>query len=75
MIFLAATGIYALVGVVTALAFVTNGVTKMLPRPVLVTFEARILLLPAAAALWPYVSFRWRHCGRRRLFIPSSCPE
>jgi hypothetical protein len=66
MIVLAATGIYALVGVVTALAFVTNGVTKVLPRPVSVTFGARILLLPAAAALWPYVLFRWRHCGRTR---------
>jgi hypothetical protein len=64
MIFLAAIGIYALVGVVTALAFVTFGVTKVLPHPVPVTVGARILLLPAAAALWPYVLFRWRHRAR-----------
>jgi hypothetical protein len=64
MIFLAAIGIYALVGVVTALAFVTIGVTKVLPRPVPVAIGARILLLPAAAALWPYLLFRWRYRGR-----------
>lgn len=64
MIFLAAIGIYALVGVVTALAFVTIGVTKVLPRPVPVAIGARILLLPAAAALWPYLLFRWRCRGR-----------
>jgi hypothetical protein len=64
MIFIAAIGIYALVGVVTALAFVTIGVTKVLPRPVPVAIGARILLLPAAAALWPYVLFRWRYRGR-----------
>ena len=64
MIFIAAIGIYALVGVVTALAFVTIGVTKVLPRPVPVAIGARILLLPAAAALWPYLLFRWRYRGR-----------
>lgn len=64
MIFLAAIGIYALVGVVTGLTFVTIGVTKVLPHPVPVTIGARILLLPAAVALWPYVLFRWRHRGR-----------
>jgi hypothetical protein len=64
MIFLAAIGIYALVGVVTALAFVTIGVTKVLPHPGPVAIGARILLLPAAAALWPYLLFRWRYRGR-----------
>jgi hypothetical protein len=64
MIFLAAVGIYALVGVVTALAFVTIGITKVLPRPVPVAIGARILLLPAAAALWPYLLFRWCYGGR-----------
>jgi hypothetical protein len=64
MNFLSAIGILALIGGVTALAFVTFGVTKVLPHPVPVTVGARILLLPAAAALWPYVLFRWRHRGR-----------
>jgi hypothetical protein len=64
MILRAAIGIYALVGVVTALAFVTTGVSKVLPRPVPVAIGARILLLPAAAAPWPYLLFRWRYRGR-----------
>jgi hypothetical protein len=64
VIFLATIGIYALVGVVTSLAFVTIGVTEVLPRLVPVTIGARILLLRAAAALWPYLQFRWRYRGR-----------
>ena len=44
MLFLAAMGLYALAGLLTAL----------------VTMGARILLIPAAAALWPYVLYRWR---------------
>jgi hypothetical protein len=33
MLFLAAIGVYALAGLVTALAFVTTGVTQALPHP------------------------------------------
>ena len=58
MIFLAAIGINALVGVVSALAFVTIGVIKVLPRLVPVTIGARISLSPAAASLLPYLLFR-----------------
>jgi hypothetical protein len=50
---------YAAAGLVTALAFVTFGVTRVLPQPAPVSFPARILLIPAAAALWPYVLRRW----------------
>ena len=50
---------YAAAGLVTALAFVTFGVTRVLPHPAPVTVPARILLIPAAAALWPYVLARW----------------
>lgn len=49
--------LYVLVGVVTALAFVTFGVTQVLPYSM--TLGARILVLPGAAALWPYVLVRW----------------
>jgi hypothetical protein len=50
---------YAAAGLVTSLAFVTFGVVRVLPQPAPVTVPARILLIPAAAALWPYVLVRW----------------
>jgi hypothetical protein len=63
MLFLGAIGLYALAGLITALAFVTTGVTRVLPHPAPVTVGARILMIPAAAALWPYVLYRWRSAG------------
>jgi hypothetical protein len=65
MLFLSAIGLYALAGLLTALAFVTVGVTRV-PHPAPVTIGARILLVPAAAALWPYVLYRWRGAGHAR---------
>ena len=50
---------YALAGVVTALLFVAFGVVRVLPQPATVSISARILLIPGAAALWPYVIVRW----------------
>ena len=60
MIVLYGLALYALIGVVTGLAFVTFGVSQVLPHAATVTAGARILLLPGAAALWPYVLMRWR---------------
>ncbi len=54
---LSALALYAAVGVVTAFAFVVFGVTRVQPAPV--SLGARILILPGAAALWPYVLRRW----------------
>ncbi len=54
---LSALGVYAVIGAVTAAAFVTFGVTRV--QPAAVSLGARILLLPGAAALWPYVLLRW----------------
>jgi len=48
---------YAAIGGVTALAFVSFGVTRV--QPAAVSLAARILILPGAAALWPYVLARW----------------
>jgi hypothetical protein len=50
---------YIGIGVLTALLFVTFGISHVLPRSATVTLGARILFLPAAAALWPYVLLRW----------------
>ena len=49
--------LYAALGIVTAALFVIFGVTRVQPAPV--SLGARILILPGAAALWPYVLTRW----------------
>jgi hypothetical protein len=51
--------VYAAAGLATALAFVTFGVVRVLPNPAPVSIPARIVLIPATAALWPYVLCRW----------------
>lgn len=58
-----ALALYATVGAVTALAFAVFGVTRVQPAPV--SLGARILILPGAAALWPYVLLRWLQAGVR----------
>jgi len=64
MILLYMLAAYAAVGLVAALAFVIVGVTQVQPMPV--TVGARILLLPGAFALWPYVVVRWLKSRGRR---------
>jgi len=63
-ILLYALAVYAAAGIVTAIAFVSFGVTRVLAHPVSVTAGARILFIPAAFALWPYVLARWLRAGR-----------
>jgi putative effector of murein hydrolase LrgA (UPF0299 family) len=57
--------IYAAVGVVAALAFVSFGISQVLHPPLPATIGARILLLPGAFALWPYILLRWRKARSR----------
>jgi hypothetical protein len=59
MIILIGLAFYAAAGIAIGAAFVTFGVTRVLPEPAPVTIGARILLFPGAAALWPYVLARW----------------
>ena len=54
---------YALLGIVTAVAFVSFGVTRVVPYPM--TIGARILVLPGAHALRPYVLVRWLKSRRQ----------
>jgi putative effector of murein hydrolase LrgA (UPF0299 family) len=54
-----ALALYAAAGAVTALAFVSIGLARVLHPPVPATIGARILLLPGAFALWPYILIRW----------------
>jgi hypothetical protein len=57
MLLLYALALYASAGVVAAVAFVLFGVTRVQPLPV--SIGARVMLLPGAFALWPYVMARW----------------
>jgi len=52
-----ALAVYAAIGAVTAVAFALFGVRRV--QPASVSAGARILILPGALALWPYVLFRW----------------
>jgi hypothetical protein len=58
--------VYAIVGVATALAFVSVGISQVLHPPMPATLGARILFVPGAAALWPYILIRWRKARSAR---------
>jgi hypothetical protein len=53
---------YAGVGVIVALAFAALGVTRV--QPMAMSLGARILILPGAVALWPYLLTRWIKASR-----------
>jgi len=57
--------LYAAVGAVTAFAFVSFGISRVLPHTMPATLGARLLLLPGSIALWPYIVLRWRKARRR----------
>jgi hypothetical protein len=65
MMLIEALAAYALSGTVIAVAFVSVGVRQVLPQAS-VTPGARLLLLPAAIVLWPFVLGRWLKSGQRR---------
>jgi len=64
MIVLIGLALYAAAGIAVAAAFVAFGVTRVLPEPAPVSAGARLLILPGAAALWPYVVVRWLKSSR-----------
>jgi predicted transporter len=57
MIVLYAIAIYVAIGFIFAVAFVAFGATQVTHGSF--TMGARILLLPGATLLWPYVMARW----------------
>lgn len=57
---------YAIAGICTGVAFAAFGVTRVLAEPMPATIGARILITPGAAALWPYVLYRWLAAVRRQ---------
>ena len=52
-------GIYATVGLLFAIAFVTKGVARVDPVAAGAGWGFRLLILPGAAALWPLLLGRW----------------
>jgi hypothetical protein len=64
MILLIGPALYAAVGVAIGAAFVAFGIGRVLPDPAPVTLGARLLILPGAAALWPYTLMRWLKAPR-----------
>ena len=59
MILLYGLALYVVCGLVSAAGFVIFGLERVLPASATVTPGARILILPGAATLWPYVLVRW----------------
>jgi hypothetical protein len=58
MLVLYALTLYAAIGLATAVAFVTLGVTTVTHASM--TVGARILILPGATIFWPLIIARWR---------------
>ena len=57
--FLTGLAVYAIAGLAIAIAFVSVGLSQVLHPPMPATLGARILLVPGAVALWPYILLRW----------------
>lgn len=56
--------LYVATGLLAGIAFVSVGAQRVMPATF--TLGARLLLLPAAAALWPYVLIRWLKARSRQ---------
>jgi len=57
--FLIALGAYLACGIVFALAFVSLGAGRVDPHAKEGTWGFRLLIIPGAAALWPFLLSRW----------------
>jgi hypothetical protein len=64
--FLTGLALYGIAGVATALAFVSFGISQVFHPPMPATLGARILFVPGAVALWPYILMRWRKARSAR---------
>jgi len=59
MILLYAFALYLVIGLITAIAFVSVGLRQVLPHGTTASLAARLLFIPGTTALWPYVLSRW----------------
>ncbi len=51
--------VYLAAGLVFALFFAARGTARLDPAAVGASWGFRLVILPAAAALWPYLARRW----------------
>ena len=51
--------LYLLIGLIIAVMFVSVGLPRVLPHGMTASLGARLLFVPGATALWPYVLSRW----------------
>jgi len=58
-LFVAALTLYAAMGVVFAIAFVSRGVARVDEHAAGAGFGFRLIILPGVAALWPVLLHRW----------------
>ena len=58
-VLLAAVAVYGGMGVLFAAAFVVRGVRRIDPGSLGAGISFRLLILPGAAALWPWLLTRW----------------
>lgn len=52
--------VYGSAGLLFAVAFVTRGLSRVDPQTRGASWFFRLLLLPGAAAFWPWLLLRWR---------------
>ncbi|HEY7690107.1 MAG TPA: hypothetical protein VH835_15520 [Dongiaceae bacterium] len=64
MTVLYAVGAYLAAGLVVAIGFVSLGLQRVLAEPRQATAGARIILVPGAALLWPYIAYRLLRSAR-----------
>lgn len=57
-------GGYGVVGVVFAVLFAWRGVGRVDPAAVHAGWGFRVMIVPGAAALWPWMLAKWRRAGR-----------
>jgi hypothetical protein len=50
---------YAVIGCTFAIAFVTAGIHRVDPQAKGAGVGFRVIVLPGAAALWPWLLYRW----------------
>jgi hypothetical protein len=50
---------YGAIGLIFAVAFVTRGIQRIDPAAIGAPIGFRLIVLPAAAALWPLLASRW----------------
>jgi hypothetical protein len=56
--------LYALAGMAVAVAFVALAADRVFAQHVSITWGARLLLIPGAAILWPWIVARWARVPR-----------